>query len=83
MASLTRARQDQANGLGCCRNCGHEYKDSEVRTVKITSRFFGISTVATCPKCHKEDQRTPYWCNRDMDEPLHAPSECEKFHYAI
>jgi len=78
MNSLKLARHNQADGLGYCRLCGHEYTDAEV--ISIDPEIENADIPDLCPNCKIEDDRILYWCNLDPNEPLHSPAECEKYH---
>lgn len=83
--NIATARQAQADGLGTCRNCAHEYKDSEAShdeiVVGVRRGTVIYETITCCPKCTAEDDRVPYWCNLDTDEPLHTPNQCNLPHH--
>lgn len=77
MTSLGIARDNQARGLSYCRSCDHEYDDSQVLKIPDVD---GSGVEEVCPMCEEEDERILYYCRQDIDEPLHSPDECRRFH---
>lgn len=71
-----RALQAQADGLGECPDCGHEYTKAEVEGIDFDRA--PTPYISECPKCHSGDERNLYYCEI---LPLHHESECQKFHH--
>jgi len=75
MTNLLKDSQAQADGLGYCPQCDHEYINLDEEDMPY-NRFMG-EFIKECPKCHTEEERMLYWCK---ELPLHHPTECEAFH---
>ena len=74
MTSTQRAYQAQADGLGYCPECGHEYTQAQVENIDHDRAV--SPWISECPNCHTEEERILYWCK---NLPLHRESECEKY----
>lgn len=76
MTSTQNALRDQADGLGYCPVCDHEYTEAQISHEGRDYDFSGDTDF--CPNCRTSEERILYWC---QSLPLHAPFECEKFHH--
>jgi hypothetical protein len=72
---LVKDSQDQADGLGYCPDCDHEYTEAQVENIDHDRA--PVSYISECPNCHSDRERALYWCEVP---PLHAPRDCEAFH---
>lgn len=73
--STQRAYQDQADGLGYCPKCDHEYTEAQVENIDHDRA--PTPWISECPNCHTEEERTLYWCKDCYSEPHKDWRDCE------